>query len=325
MKRALALFAGVAGLIAAFASTGASAQSYPSQPVRIVVPFAAGGAVDTVARVVGQKMSESLGQPVVIENRPGAGGNLAADAVARAAPDGYTVFLTTNGLAISPSLYASLPFDVNKDFIPVTQLIESPLLLVASNKLGVTSVKELIALAKQKPGVLNYGSTGIGNPLHLSMEMLKGEAGIDIANVPYKGDAPLNTALISGEVDLAIVPIATGRVNADNKLVKGLAVTSASRAKVMPDLPTVAEQGVNGFDMGSWQGFFVPAKTPNEIVQKLYQAAKKALDAPDVRERLATFVAEPVGSSPEQFAKKFNDDVAKYAKIVKEAKIPLQK
>jgi tripartite-type tricarboxylate transporter receptor subunit TctC len=321
MKRASLL---LAAALAAFTSTGASAQTYPNQPVRIVVPFAAGGAVDTVARVVGQKMSESLGQPVVIENKPGAGGNLAADTVARAAPDGYTVFLTTNGHAISPSLYRTLPFDAVKDFIPVTQLIESPLLLVASNKLGVNSVQELIALAKQKPGVLNYGSTGIGNPLHLSMELLKRETGVDIANVPYKGDAPLNTALISGEVDLAIVPIATGRVNVDNKLVKGLAVTSASRAKALPDLPTMAEQGVKGFEMESWQGFFVPAKTPDAIVQKLYQATKMALEAPDVRERLAKFVAEPVGSSPEAFAKKFNEDVAKFARIVKEAKIPLQ-
>jgi tripartite-type tricarboxylate transporter receptor subunit TctC len=244
--------------------------------------------------------------------------------VARAAPDGYTMLLTTNGHAISPALYRTLPFDAVKDFIPVTQLIESPLLLVASNNLPVNSVQELIALAKQKPGVLNYGSTGIGNPLHLSMELLKRETGADIANVPYKGDAPLNTALISGEVDLAIVPVATGRVNVDNKLVKGLAVTSASRSKALPDLPTVAEQGVKGFDMGSWQGFFVPAKTPNEIVQRLYQETKKALAAPDVRERLAKFVAEPVGSSPEKFATKFNEDVAKYARIVKEAKIPLQ-
>jgi tripartite-type tricarboxylate transporter receptor subunit TctC len=321
MKRASLL---LAAAIAAFASTGASAQSYPNQPVRIVVPFAAGGAVDTVARVVGQKMSEGLGQPVVIENKPGAGGNLAADTVARAAPDGYTILLTTNGLAISPSLYRTLPFDAVKDFIPVTQLIESPLLLIASNKLGVNSLQDLIALAKQKPGVLNYGSTGIGNPLHLSMEMLKKETGADIANVPYKGDAPLNTAMISGEVDLAIVPIATGRVNVDNKLVKGLAVTSASRAKALPNLPTVAEQGVKGFEMESWQGFFVPAKTPDAIVQRLYQETKKALAAPDVRERLAKFVAEPVGSSPEQFAKKFNADVAKFARIVKEAKIPQQ-
>lgn len=321
MKRASLL---LAAALAAFTSTGASAQSYPNQPVRIVVPFAAGGAVDTVARVVGQKMSESLGQPVVIENKPGAGGNLAADTVARSAPDGYTVLLTTNGHAISPSLYRALPFDVAKDFIPVTQLIESPLLLVASNKLGVNSVQDLIALAKQKPGVLNYGSTGVGNPLHLSMELLKKETGADIANVPYKGDAPLNTALIAGEVDLAVVPVATGRANVDGKLVKGLAVTTASRSKALPDLPTVAEQGVKGFDMGSWQGFFVPAKTPDAIVQKLYQATKKALEAPDVRERLAKFVAEPVGSTPEAFAKKFNDDVSKYARIVKEAKIPQQ-
>jgi tripartite-type tricarboxylate transporter receptor subunit TctC len=269
-------------------------------------------------------MSESLGQPVVIENKPGAGGNLAADTVARAAPDGYTMLLTTNGHAISPALYRTLPFDAVKDFIPVTQLIESPLLLVASNKLAANSLKELVALAKQKPGTLNYGSTGVGNPLHLSMELLKKETGAEITNVPYKGDAPLNTALISGEVDLAIVPVATGRANVDNKLVKGLAVTSASRSKALPELPTVAEQGVKGFDMGSWQGFFVPAKTPNEIVQRLYQEARKALAAPDVRARLAVFVAEPVGSSPEEFAKKFNEDVAKYSRIVKDSNIPMQ-
>ncbi len=321
MKRASML---LAAALAAFTSTGAAAQGYPNQPVRIVVPFAAGGAVDTVARVVGQKMSESLGQPVVIENKPGAGGNLAADTVARAAPDGYTMLLTTNGHAISPALYRTLPFDPVKDFVPVTQLIESPLLLVASNKLAANSLKELVALAKQKPGTLNYGSTGVGNPLHLSMELLKKETGAEITNVPYKGDAPLNTALISGEVDLAIVPVATGRANVDNKLVKGLAVTSASRSKALPELPTVAEQGVNGFDMGSWQGFFVPAKTPNEIVQRLYQEAKKALAAPDVRARLAVFVAEPVGSSPEEFAKKFNEDVAKYSRIVKDSNIPMQ-
>jgi tripartite-type tricarboxylate transporter receptor subunit TctC len=312
------------GLVAALSVNEARAQAYPNQAIRIVVPFAPGGAVDLVARVVGQEMSKSLGQPVVVENKPGAGGNLAAETVARSAPDGYTMLLTTNGHAISPSLYRSLPFDAEKDFIPVTQLIESPLLLVASNKLPVNSVKELIALAKEKPGVLNYGSTGIGNPLHLSMEMLKTQTGADIAAVPYKGDAPLNTALISGEVDLAIVPVATGRANVESKLVKGIAVTSASRSKVLPDLPTVAEQGVPGFDMGSWQGFFVPAKTPNEIVLRLQQEARKALEAPDVRERLKTFVAEPVGSSPEEFARKFKDDVAKYSKIVKDAKIPLQ-
>lgn len=314
----------IACILGAFAFESVNAQSYPSQPVRIVVPFAAGGAVDTVARLVGQKMSESLGQPVVIENKPGAGGNLAADTVARAAPDGYTILLTTNGHAISPSLYRTLPFDVMKDFVPVTQLIESPLLLVASNKLPVNSLKDLVKLAKEKPGGLNYGSTGVGNPLHLSMEMLKKATGIDIAAIPYKGDAPLNTALLAGEVDLAIVPVATGRANVENKLVKGLAVTTAQRSKAMPDLPTVAEQGVPGFDTGSWQGFFAPANTPRDIVQRLYREAKKALDAPDVRERLRALVAEPVASTPEDFAQKFKDDVAKFAKIAKDANIPMQ-
>jgi tripartite-type tricarboxylate transporter receptor subunit TctC len=314
----------LACILGALASDPAGAQTYPNQPVRIVVPFAAGGAVDSVARIVGQKMSDSLGQPVVIDNKPGAGGNLAADTVARAAPDGYTVLLTTNGHAISPSFYRTLPFDVMKDFIPVTQLIESPLLLVASNKLPVNSLQDLIKLAKDKPGGLNYGSTGVGNPLHLSMEMLKHATGINVAMIPYKGDAPLNTALISGEVDLAIVPIATGRANVDSKTIKGLAVTTASRSKALPDLPTVAEQGVAGFDTGSWQGFFVPANTPRDVVQRLYQETKKALDSPEVRERLKGFVADPVASTPEAFAKKFKDDVAKYAKIVKDANIPLQ-
>ena len=320
MKRACFAFACILG---AFAFGNAGAQTYPNQPVRIVVPFAAGGAVDSVARIVGQKMSESFGHPVVIENRPGAGGNLAAETVARAAPDGYTILLTTNGHAISPSLYRMLPFDVMKDFIPVTQLIESPLLLIASNKLPVDSLKDLVALAKQKPGSLNYGSTGVGNPLHLSMEMLK-NATNNVAAVPYRGDAPLNTALIAGEVDIAIVPVATGRANVENKLVKGLAVTTAQRSKAMPDLPTIADQGVSGFDTGSWQGFFVPANTPRDIVQRIYQETKKALSAPDVRERLKAFVAEPVANEPEVFAQKFKDDVAKYAKIVKDSNIPMQ-
>lgn len=319
MKRACLTFAFILG-----AFTAADAQTYPNQPIRIVVPFTAGGAVDSVARIVGQKMSVSLGQPVLVENKPGAGGNLAADTVARAAPDGHTILLTTNGHAISPSLYRTLPFDVFKDFVPVTQLIESPLLLVAANKLPVGSLKELVRLAKEKPGRLNYGSTGVGNPLHLSMEMLKKATGIDIAAVPYRGDAPLNTALIAGEVDLAIVPVATGRPNVENRLIKGLAVTTAQRSKAMPDLPTVAEQGVAGFDTGSWQGFFAPANTPRDVVERLYRETRKALDAPDVRERLKTFVAEPVASTPEAFAQKFRDDVAKFAKIVKDANIPMQ-
>ena len=321
MKRACLVFACV---FSAFLFGNAHAQTYPHQAVRIVVPFAAGGAVDTVARIVGQKMSESLGQPVVIENRPGAGGNIAADTVSKAAPDGHTILLTTNGLAISPALYRTLSYDPINDLVAVTQLIESPLLLVASPKVPATSLKELIALAKAQPGKLNYGSTGVGNPLHLTMELLKRETGTDIQAVPYKGDAPLTTALIAGDVELAVVPIATGRANVEGKLLRGLAVTSAQRAKALPDVPTVAEQGVPGFDMSSWQGFFVPAKTPPHIVERIYQEAKKALSSPEVQARLKVFVAESVASDPKVFAAKFKDEVARYAKIVKEANIPMQ-
>jgi tripartite-type tricarboxylate transporter receptor subunit TctC len=310
--------------LATLAQAPAHAQRYPTQRVQIVVPFAAGGAVDSLARVVASKLSDSLGQPVIIENKAGAGGNLAADAVAKAAPDGHTILLTTNGQAISPSLYRSLSYDPIKDLVPVTQLIDSQLVLVVTPTVPANSLPELIALAKAKPGSLNYGSTGIGNPLHLTMEMLKHATGTDIQMVPYRGDAPLNTALLAGEVHMAIVPVATARANVESNLFRAIAVTTAQRSAAFPDVPTVAEQGIPGFDSGSWQGFFVPANTPQDIVRRIQQETKKALDAPDVRERLNVFVVEPIGSTPEEFARKFNEDVARYAKIVKDAAIPLQ-
>src|SRR6266436_9174423 len=186
-----------------------SAQSYPNKPIRIIVPFAAGGAVDVVARLVGARLADSLGQPVIVENRAGAGGNTGADQVAKAPPDGYTILQNTNGQAISPALYRALPFDSVKDFIPVTQLVATSTVLVANPTLPVHSAQELIALAKAKPGRLNYGMTGVGNSLHLTMEMLKRAAGIELQPIPYRGDGQLNTALIAGEVDVAIVPMAT--------------------------------------------------------------------------------------------------------------------
>jgi len=302
----------------------ASAQTYPSKPIRIVVPFAAGGAVDTLARLIGAKLTEALGQPVIVENRAGAGGNLAADAVAKSAPDGHTILLTTNGHAIAPAVYRSLPFDPVKDFVPVTQLVASSLLLVTASKLPVASTRELIALAKSKPGQLNYGSTGIGNPLHLTMEMLKSAAGIDIVAVPYKGDAPLNTALIAGEVDMAIVPLATARPHVESGAIRALAVTGAARTALLPNLPTVAESALPGFDSSSWQGFFVPARTPPDVVALIQRETAKILHSPDFRERLKTFGNEPVGSTPEGFDARFRADLAKFARIVAEAKIPTQ-
>jgi tripartite-type tricarboxylate transporter receptor subunit TctC len=323
MKR-LAVAAAIALALLALHAKGVSAQTYPNKPIRIIVPFVAGGAVDTLARMMGAKLSESLGQPVIVENRPGAGGNVAADAVAKSPPDGYTILQNTNGQAISPAIYRSLPFDVVKDFVPVTQLVASQLVLAGSPKLAATSVQELIALAKAKPGSLNYGMTGVGNPLHLTMEMFKTMAGIDIQPVPYKGDAAIFPALITGEIQVAIVPMATTLPQVAAGTLRALAVAGAKRAAALPDVPTVAESGLVGFESSSWQGWFVPAGTPREIVAIIQRSAKAALAAPDVLERLRATGNEAVGSAPEEFEQRFKTDLAKFAKIVREAHIPVQ-
>jgi len=321
---ALAITHFILALVAlALSCGGALAQTYPSRAIRIIVPFAAGGAVDSLARLLGNKLSEQLGQPVVVENRAGAGGNLAPDALAKAAPDGYTILLTTNGLAISPSLYRTLPFDVHKDFVPVTQVVASQLVIAAYPKLAANSIAELIALAKAKPGSLNYGSTGIGNPLHLTMEMLKTSAGIELQAVPYRGDAPLNAALIAGEIQVGVVPMATTLPHLQNDLLKALAVGGAKRAAALPKVATVAET-IPGFESSSWQGLFVPAGTPREIVLTIQRETAKALRAPDLIERLKTGGNEAVGSTPEEFDARFRADIAKFAKIVKDARIPTQ-
>jgi tripartite-type tricarboxylate transporter receptor subunit TctC len=260
---------------------------------------------------------------VLVENRPGVGGNLGADAVAKSPPDGYTILQTPNGMAITPALYRNLPFDAVKDFTPVTQLVASTLILVASPHLKVTSTQELIALAKSKPGSLNYGSSGVGNPLHLTMEMFKNAAGIDILAVPYRGDAQINAALITGEVQVAVVPLATARPLVEDGQLRALAVTGARRAAALPNVPTIAET-IPGFDSASWQGWFVAAKTPRDTVEFIQRETAKVLNAPDVRERLKTMVYEPVGSTPAEFDAYFKADVAKFAKVVADAHIPKQ-
>ena len=314
------LLLAVAGLHAG----NALAQSYPSKPIRIFVPFPAGGAVDTLARLVTPKMAEALRQPFVVENRAGAGGNIAADVVAKSAPDGYTILLNTNGHAISPALYRKLPFDAVKDFTPVTQLVASTLILLSYPKFPASNVKELIDLARAKPGGLNYGSTGVGNPLHLTMELLKLSAGIDIVAVPYKGDAPLNAALMAGEVHVAIVPLLTSLQFVKSGRLRPLAVTGARRSAALPEVPTVAESGVPGFESSSWQGLFVPSKTPRDIVDLLQREAARAIQTPEVRTKLQAMGQELVGSTPQEFDAKVKADMAKFARIVKEARIPLQ-
>jgi tripartite-type tricarboxylate transporter receptor subunit TctC len=323
MMRSLALRLLIIGAAGLCLET-ALAQSYPSRPVHVVVPFAAGGAVDTLARIIGAKLQESLGQPVIVEDRAGAGGTTGADVVAKAPPDGYTILQNTNGQAIAPSLYRSLPFDTLKDFAPVTQLVRTSTVLVANPKLPATSLREFIALAKAKPGQLNYGMTGVGNGLHLTMELLKRMAGIDLQAVPYRGDAPLNTALIAGEVDVAIVPITTIIPYIQAGSVRALAVTSAARSPLLPEIPTVSEVAFPGFEASGWIGYFVPSRTPREIIRFIQRETAKVLFAPDIQARLNALGNAPVGSTPEEFEAKVRADVASFAAIVKEAGIPPQ-
>jgi tripartite-type tricarboxylate transporter receptor subunit TctC len=302
----------------------AVAQTYPSRPVNIVVPFAAGGSIDALARLIQPKLADAFGQPVIVVNQAGAGGTIGTAAVAKAAPDGHTILLMPVNLAMMPALYRKLSFDAARDFTPVTQLIATELLLVANPGLPANSVKELIALSKTKPGSLNFGSTGVASPLHLGMELLKTSAGIDIMAIPYKGDGPLNTAVMSGEVELAVMPVSAAQQYIQKGRLKPLGMTGPRRAASLPEVPTIAESGLPGFEITSWQGLFVPANTPRDIVMRIQTEAAKALNAPDVRARLPGLGQEPVGSTPDEFNAKFRSDMTKFGGIVKAARIPYQ-
>ncbi|OFZ90709.1 MAG: hypothetical protein A2V78_02885 [Betaproteobacteria bacterium RBG_16_64_18] len=302
----------------------ALAQSYPSRPIRIVVPFTAGGSMDTTARLISPKMADALNQPVIVENRPGATGIIGADWVAKAAPDGYTILINANGLALTPALYRKLPFDAAKDLIPVTQLVASTLIMLAGSKLPAASIGELIALAKSKPGGLNYGHTGVGGQGHLAIELLKLSAGIDILAIPYKGEAPISIALMKGEVDVAVLPLTTNLHSIKAGRLRALGVSSAQRSAALPDVPTVAETVVTGYESASWIGLFVPAKTPHDIVELIQREAVKVLNMPDVSDRLLALALEVVGSTPEEFGARYKADLAQFARIVRDTRIPPQ-
>jgi tripartite-type tricarboxylate transporter receptor subunit TctC len=310
--------------LAALPAGDVRAQDYPNRPIRLMVPFAPGGGVDATARILAAKMAESLKQPVVLDHRPGAGGTLGADAVAKAAPDGYTILLTVSGLAAAPALYKSLPFDPVRDLAPVSQLAASTLLLVVTPKLPAATTQELIALAKAKPGSLNYGSSGVGAPLHLNMEIFKHSAGIDIVHIPFRGDAPMNTALVAGDVQLAFMPAATGVPLADAGRVRALGLIGLKRAAALPNVPTLTEAGVKGLESTSWYGVFAPAKTPRPIVDQLAREVAKAVKSPDFAGRMRNQGDEPIGSSPDEFAALFRADVVRFARIIEIAKIPKQ-
>ena len=300
------------------------AQTWPTKPVRMIIPFPPGGTTDILARVAAQKLSEALGQQVVPDNRAGAAGNIGTELVAKAPPDGYTLVTAPGStLTIHPSLYAKLGFDPLKDFAPITILAAVPNLLVVHPSLPARNVKELIALAKAKPGQLNYASTGAGQSTHLSMELFKTMAGVKITHVPYKGSAPAVTDLLGGHVSLMFdnMPSALPHVKAGK--LRALAVSSLKRSPSAPEIPPVAESGLPGFEVSVWFGVLAPAATPKPILERLNQVLVKALQAPDVRERLASQGAEPVGNTPEQFTQQMKRDLAKWAKVVKDADIRL--
>lgn len=303
---------------AAHAQAQTPAQAYPTKAIRLVVPFPAGGPVDTLARIVGQRLAENVGQPVIVDNRGGAGGNIGADLVAKSAPDGYTLLISIAAtLVINPSLYASMPFDPVKDLAPVALLGTAQFVLVTNPSVAANSVKELIALAKSRSGKMTFASSGNGTEPHLAGELFKSLAGIEIIHVPYKGGAPGVTALLGGEVDMSFQAIISALPHIRANKLKALAVTGARRSSAVPEVPTMIEAGVKGFDVTGWYAILAPSGTPPATIARLNAEIGKVLATPDTRERFERIGTEVATSSPAQLADRISADTARWAKIVK--------
>ena len=310
--------AALALLFCAALAGAASAQTYPTRPIRFIVGFVPGGGTDMMARLLSRKLSDSMGQQVIVDNRAGSSGVIAAVIAAKAPPDGYTLFAgTISTLATNVSMYSKLPYDPVRDFAPVTLTAMSPYLLVVNPSTPATTLKELIALAKATPGRLNHASAGSGGGNHLSHELFKFMAGIDIVHVPYKGAADQLTALIAGEVQVSLIQVQVALPQVRAGRLRVLAITSAQRLAVVPEVPTIAEAGVPGYEATSWQGVVLPAAAPHAIVNRLYGEIAKALQTPEVKERLATEGSTPGGITPQEFAAHIKSEIAKWAKVVK--------
>jgi tripartite-type tricarboxylate transporter receptor subunit TctC len=295
----------------------AQSHAYPDRPLRFVIPFPPAGGADNLARIVGQSAGERLGQQIVIDNRAGAGGNIAAETVAKAAPDGYTLLQANIAHAISASLYTKLNYDLLKDFVPVTQLASIPFVLAVNPSLGINSVNELIALAKAKPGQLNYASSGNGGPSHMAMEMLKSMAHVSIRHVPYKGAAPAATDLIAGQVQMGFFTVSSALPLIGSGRVKALAIASSQRSPLVPGLPTVTESGLAGYAATTWFGVMVPRGTPQTIIDKLHRVFTQVLKLPDVRERLLNQGFDVIGSSPAEFRAYVRSELKRWSAVVK--------
>jgi tripartite-type tricarboxylate transporter receptor subunit TctC len=317
MRRFLNAFAGV---LFAVVAAHAHAQTWPTKPIKWIVPFAPGGTTDILARTIGDKLAVALGQPVIVENKPGAGGGLGADFVAKAAPDGYTILggtISTN--AINASLYKDLPYDPVKDFIPITLIARVPNMLVVNNDVPAKTVAELIALMTRNPGKYTFASSGNGTSQHLSGELFKSMAGVDMQHIPYKGSPPALQDVMGGNVTMTFDNITTAWTLAKAGKMRALAVTTAMRSPAAPDVPTMAEAGVTGYEIGSWQGVFAPANTPPAIVKRLNTEIVKIINMPDVQEKLLGLGAEPVGNSTEEFTVFVKAEVGKWGDVVKKS------
>ena len=302
----------------------AMAQSWPSRPISLIVPFPAGGTTDVLARAVGQELSKSLGQPVLIESKPGAGATLGADFVAKAKPDGYTLLMGAVHLTIATSAYKKLPYDFQKDLLPVTIVALVPNLLVVNPAVPAKNVSELLALAKASPGKLSYGSAGNGTAHHLIGAQFEAMGGVQLLHVPYKGSGPLTTDLLGGQITMSFDTITPVLPHIRAGKLRALAVTTSKRSPALPDVPTLDEAGMKGFNLGTWFGVLVPAGTPREIVSRLNTELVKIIHSPEFKKRMDDIGAEPVGNTPEQMAQQISDDTERFAKLVKDAKVTME-
>lgn len=309
---------------AGLSAPAAFAANWPDKPITIVVPFSAGGTTDVVARLVGQKLGEMWKQSVVIDNKLGAGGNIGSGIVAQAKPDGYTILMASGSiLTVNPHLYKTLPFDVDKDFVPVTNVAQGPMVVATSKKVPAKNLKELLDLAKKQPKSLNMGSAGLGSQVHMAGENFSHAANVQFTHVPYRGEAAAFTDLMAGQIDLVVGNIGAATPLVESGRINALAVTSKERAPMLPNVPTVAESGVPGFENYGWFGFIVPKGTPDAVVKKIQQDTAKVLAMKDVKEKLASLGMQAVGNTPEQFQKDIKEESGKWAKIIKDRNISI--
>jgi tripartite-type tricarboxylate transporter receptor subunit TctC len=305
--------------VAALAPAVAAAQTYPNRPIRLIIGYPPGGPTDIVGRTLAQKLGDMLGQNVLVDNRAGASGIVGNEIASKAAPDGYTLLVAPSTVTIQHTLYAKLPYDVTRDFTPVALVAGAPLLLVIHPSVPVKTVKELIAFARARPGQLNYASPGSGSANHLSGEMLKSMTGMQVTHVPYKGGAPAEVDLLGGHVTYMFNTIASALPHVRSGRLRALGVSSARRSHAAPEIPTIAEAGVPGFESGTWYGIVGPAGLPSSIVVRLNAEINKALETPDMKERMASLGLDPMGGTPERFSEFMRQEIVKWAKVVKES------